>query len=179
MNGNKKKLRLIHYNNRSGFTLVETIVACVLLMMLITVFGTVTLMTTNLSFREKEQSQTEILTDTLINRVDETLRFAKIRQVETDTDGKISIRFTSETYPEYGNRQYAELTCDDAGHLIVKYNLKEYPLLPEDSYEAMEAELTCRNSSITDGTLYLALQLDGKRYGTAYQQDFSVKLVNG
>lgn len=172
---------------QSGLTMVETIVACVLLMIVITIFGSLTMFTVSLSFREKEQAQTAILTDTLITRIDETLRFASIVKVE---DGKIS--FTSDTYKPYyiddaNPVGYATLQCNEIGHLVVQYNDKDYELLPEDSYESMQATLRCQKTadesgpdlSYSDGVLKLSLWLSGRKYGTAYHQDFFIRLVNG
>ena len=146
---------------QQGFTLVETIVACALLMMLISIFGSITIFTLNLSFREKEASQVEILADTLANRVDEILREAEY--ADWTKDGEIA--FCSPSYPKYytepqkdesgddqkdgaGNEdhvlQYATLhmpTADavsaDAdrdikGKLCIEYAGKEYPIVPTE-----------------------------------------------
>lgn len=165
---------------QSGLTMVETIVACVLLMMVITLFGSITVFTINLSFREKQQSQTEILTDTLITRIDETLRFADNVSVATDENGT-GISFSSDTYPMYrenNTNKYAVLTCNTNNQLVVEYyDEKAYPLLPSDSYENMEAELS--DISCTNGVLTMTLKLSGKNYSTGYQQTFTVHLVNG
>ena len=161
---------------QSGLTMVETIVACVLLMMVITLFGSITVFTINLSFREKQQSQTEILTDTLITRIDETLRFADKVSVITDANGT-GISFSSETFPAYGGES-AKLYCTtDTKQLVVYYNGKPYQLLPNDSYENMEAEL--ENIKLEGGVLTMTLKLSGKNYSTGYQQTFTVHLVNG
>ena len=82
---------------QQGFTLVETIVACALLMMLISIFGSITIFTLNLSYREKEASQVEILADTLANRVDEILRDAQY--VHLNEDGTLD--YYSPQYPKY------------------------------------------------------------------------------
>ena len=163
---------------QSGLTMVETIVACVLLMMVITLFGSITVFTINLSFREKQQSQTEILTDTLITRIDETLRFADKVSVITDANGT-GISFSSETFPAYGGES-AKLYCTtDTKQLVVDYNDKPYQLLPSDSYENIEAELTVNKYDKEYGVLTMTLKLSGKNYSTGYQQTFTVHLVNG
>ena len=161
----KKKKR------QQGFTLVETIVACALLMMLISIFGSITIFTLNLSYREKEAAQVEIMADTLANRVDEVLRDAQY--VHLNEDGTLD--YYSPQYPKYyplvkdedGNDVYATepeyatlrvpseddfnrtsstVDPDMIGRLCISYADREYPvgylLLPTDSYEHMTASFS-------------------------------------
>ena len=164
---------------QQGFTLVETIVACALLMMLISIFGSITIFTLNLSYREKEAAQVEILADTLANRVDEILRDAQYVNVKYE-NGKLKyVEYYSPKYPKYydpkldesGNPtdEYSEVPTyaklhvpgesgdgELAGKLCIGYSGKDYPvgylLLPNDSYEHMTASLSVvSEETIPDG----------------------------
>ena len=195
----KKKKR------QQGFTLVETIVACALLMMLISIFGSITIFTLNLSYREKEASQVEIMADTLANRVDEILRDAEY--VELQKDGT-EIVYSSPDYPVYYEKapgakdtdplvakratlhvpseaDVAGKSPDDqaqAGKLCITYSGKEYPvgylLLPNDSYEHMTASFRVIPEKSSRNCLYLNITLNGTKYHTSYSRDFTVLLPN-
>lgn len=154
-----------------GMTLVETVIAFALLMLVIALFGSITLFAVNISFREAEASQTEILADTLITRIDETLRFAEIH----DHD-ETQLRFTSTAFPRAGD-EYATLRCDGSGQLVVRYRGDEYPLLPAEDYAGMTVRLAvteCQN-----GILKMKLTVREPKYGSRYSQEFSVLLANG
>lgn len=192
--------RMKKIKQQQGFTLVETIVACALLMMLISIFGSITIFTLNLSYREKEASQVEILADTLANRVDEILRDAQ--ELTIDEDG---IRYCSPKYPKYymekkdsdGNILYVEgyailhmpnadsesIDKDFRGKLCVNYAGQEIPivpteylLLPSDSYENMTASFKVLEKS--GHLLRMNITLNGTKYHTSYSRDFTVLLPN-
>ena len=193
----KKKKR------QQGFTLVETIVACALLMMLISIFGSITIFTLNLSYREKEAAQVEIMADTLANRVDEVLRDAQYLKLNGDG----TLDYYSPQYPKYyseiedeeGNKpydtlpKYAKLHVPGesagrelAGKLCISYADREYPvgylLLPSDSYENMTASFSVVGEIPADGMISGAIRmnitLNGTKYHTSYSRDFTVLLPN-
>ena len=170
----KKKKR------QQGFTLVETIVACALLMMLISIFGSITIFTLNLSYREKEAAQVEIMADTLANRVDEILRGASQKACGSDEYGYY-IDFVSPDYPKYGTNhaETARLHVYE-GKLCINYSGKDYPvgylLLPDDSYEHMAASFKVVKDE--KSLLRLNITLNGTKYHTSYSRDFTVLLPN-
>lgn len=152
-------------------TLVETVIASALLMLVIALFTSITLFAVNLSFREAEASQTELLADTLITHIDETLRFAEIHSY----DGA-EIRFTSAAFPP-SVAGYATLRCDDSGRLAVRYRGVGYPLLPDESYDGMAARLTVTERR--NGILKMKLTVTEPKYRSRYIQEFSILLANG
>lgn len=159
--------------DRQGMTLVETVVAFALLMLVISVFASITLFAVNISFREAEASQTEILADTLITCIDETLRFAEIHDCD-DEDTEVLFSGDGASFAGGG---YATLRSDDSGQLVVQRGGTEYPLLPEADYAGMTAQLTV--SKPQNGILKMTLTVTEPKYGSRYSQEFSVLLANG
>lgn len=174
----EREKRMKKKKQQQGFTLVETILACALLMMIISILGSLTILTLNLSYRTKEASQVEIMADTLANRVDEILRDAQYVKVYPNG----TLDYYSPDYPKYyreiededGNKSYdttpkyatlrvpseddferatSEADRDMIGKLCISYADREYPvgylLLPNDSYEHMTASL----SIVSDETI--------------------------
>lgn len=188
---------------QQGFTLVETIVACALLMILISIFGSITIFTLNLSFREKEAAQVEILADTLANRVDEILRDAQYADWsdgntisfcspkypiyyanKADEDGNLLTGDSAEFEPKYA-RLYMDSEGDNKGKLCVEYANNSYPivpteylLLPTDSYENMTATFKVYPEQSSDSRLRMNITLNGTKYHTSYSRDFTVLLPN-
>ena len=192
---------------QQGFTLVETIVASTLLLMLVGIFGSIMILTLRLSFREEEASRAEILADLLANRIDEILRDAQY--VSVNADGT-EIAYSSPKYPPYYEKApsaaegeplveaRATLHVSDeadmespeisgknrtlAGKLCIRYAGREYPLLPSDGYARMAADLSVVSAIPADGELHGAVRLRITLRGTerplSFHRDFTVLLPN-
>lgn len=203
----QRERRVKKGKRQRGFTLVETIVASTLLLMLIGIFGSIMILTLRLSLREEEASQAEILADMLAKRIDEILRDAQY--VSVNADGT-EIVFSSPKYPADcekasdagdgeppvemraalhipggADTESPEISGKDresAGTLRIRYAGRAYPLLPDAGYGHMTAGLSVVSAIPADGVLRgsvrLRITLRGTGRPLSFRRDFTVLLPN-